>query len=201
MAYLHAALHVGVVIARRIDEPASETGQRCLFLRAARLGLRAAHRRLQRFVSLSHLRLSLRLQRPSLTRHATVAQPHVALRAGVHRDAAATVAVRTAPNQNLSPQTACRAHHSGQTELATDDVGVLLVRARVGRGEWRHVDGVADRLVARRVDHVAQRLLRVLNASAFGISIAQEDELLLLAGPQAANHFPVDLKRTENRNV
>ena len=61
---------------------------------------------------------------------------------------------------------------------ASDDGGDLLVGVDEGGGERGHVDGVADRLVARRVDDVAQRLLRVLDGAALGISVPEEDQFL-----------------------
>ena len=61
---------------------------------------------------------------------------------------------------------------------ASDDGGDLLVGVDEGGGERGHVDGVADRLVARRVDDVAQRLLRVLDGAAFRISVAKKDQFL-----------------------
>ena len=69
----------------------------------------------------------------------------------------------------------------------------LLMGGGVGRGEGRDVDGVADGLVAGRVDHVAQSLLGVLDAPTFRVAVAEVDELLLLARPQTAHTLPVHL--------
>ena len=47
----------------------------------------------------------------------------------------------------------------------------LLVRIAVAGGERGHVYRVADRLVARRVDQVPQRLLRVLDTPALRVTV------------------------------
>ena len=85
------------------------------------------------------------------------------------------------------------AHADGPAQHARK----LRVRVAVGGGEGRDVDGVADGLVARRVDHVAQRLLGVLDAAALRVPVAQEDQLLLLPRPQAAHTLPVHLQGSE----
>ena len=72
--------------------------------------------------------------------------------------------------------------------------GQLGVGVAVGGGEGRDVDGVADGLVARGVDHVAQRLLGVLDAAALRVAVPQEDQLLLLPRPQPAHALPVHLR-------
>ena len=78
-------------------------------------------------------------------------------------------------------------------ELGSDDARQLLVRARVGGGERRDVDGIPNGLIARRVDDVAQHLFGILNAAALVVLVAQEDELVLLAGPEAAHTLLVEL--------
>lgn len=66
--------------------------------------------------------------------------------------------------------------------------------AHVGGGEGGHVHGVAQRLVTRRVDHVSEGLLGVLDAAALWVAVAQEHQLLLLAGPQAPYTLLIDLE-------
>jgi len=75
----------------------------------------------------------------------------------------------------------------------------LAVAPGVRGGEGRHVDGVADGLVARRVDHVPEGLLGVLNAAALRVAVAQENQLLLLPRPQPAHTLPVHLQGAETR--
>ena len=70
----------------------------------------------------------------------------------------------------------------------------LHVRLGEGGEQRRHVDRVAERLVARRVDHVAQHLLRVLDAAALRVPVAHAHELLLLRRPQAAHTLAVQLR-------
>lgn len=76
---------------------------------------------------------------------------------------------------------------------ASQDVSQLRVGVAVGGGQRRHVDGVADGLVTGRVDHVAQGLLGVLDAAAFGVPVPQEDQLLLLPRPQASHALFINL--------
>ena len=60
----------------------------------------------------------------------------------------------------------------------SDDRGHLVVGVDEGGGQRRHVDGVADGLVARRVDDVPQRLLGVLDGPALGIPVPKENQFL-----------------------
>lgn len=76
----------------------------------------------------------------------------------------------------------------------------LAVAPGVRGGERRDVDGVTDGLVTRRVDHVPQGLLGVLNAAALRVAIAQENQLLLLPRPQASDTFSVDLQVAAQNN-
>lgn len=77
---------------------------------------------------------------------------------------------------------------------ASPDRAQLDMGPGVGCGEWGDVDGVSDGLITGRVDHVPQGLLGVLDASSFRIPVPQEDQLLLLSGPQPAHTLPVHLK-------
>ena len=77
----------------------------------------------------------------------------------------------------------------------------LGVAPSVGGGERGHVDGVTDGLVARRVDHVAQRLLGVLDAATLRVPVPQEDQLLLLPRPQPAHALPVHLPEVKRDDV
>lgn len=70
----------------------------------------------------------------------------------------------------------------------------LAVAPGVRGGERRDVDGVTDGLVARRVDHVPQGLLGVLDAASLRVAVPQENQLLLLPRPQASDAFSVDLE-------
>lgn len=65
---------------------------------------------------------------------------------------------------------------------------------QVGRGERGDVHGVAQRLVAGGVDEVAEDLPVVLDASTLGVAVPQENELLLLPGPQPTDTLLVDLR-------
>lgn len=51
---------------------------------------------------------------------------------------------------------------------------------------------LTDGLIAGRVDHIPQDLLRVLNAAPFGIAVPQKNQLLLLPGPEALDALLVD---------
>ena len=77
----------------------------------------------------------------------------------------------------------------------------LLVCGRVRRCQGRHVDGVADGLVAGGVDHVAQRLLGVLDAASLRIAITEKDQLLLLSGPQPSHTLTVHLEQNNNNKL
>lgn len=70
----------------------------------------------------------------------------------------------------------------------------LAVAPSVRRGERGDVDRVSDGLITRGVDHVAQRLLGVLNAASLGVPVPQEDQLLLLSGPEPTYTLPIHLK-------
>lgn len=65
--------------------------------------------------------------------------------------------------------------------------------------EGGHVNGVADGLVARGVNHIPQRLFGILNASSFGVTVAQENQLLLLPRPQPTHTLSVHLWRAEKK--
>ena len=65
----------------------------------------------------------------------------------------------------------------------------------VGGGQRGDIDGVANGLITRGVDHVAEGLLGVLNAASLGVPVAQEDQLLLLPRPQASHTLPVHLRK------
>lgn len=77
---------------------------------------------------------------------------------------------------------------------ASQDVSELGVCVAVRGGQWRYIDGIADGLVARRIDHVSQSLLGVLNAPALRVSVPQEHQLLLLPCPKASDTFFVHLQ-------
>lgn len=80
-----------------------------------------------------------------------------------------------------------------QTQGAAPYVSYLLVSPHVGGGERGHKHGISQRLVTGGVDHVSQSLLRVLDASALRVTVAEEDELLLLACPQPSHTLFIDL--------
>lgn len=96
---------------------------------------------------------------------------------------------------------------------AADEPGVNVVRADgaspdrkqlnmcpgVGGGEWGDIDRVSDGLVTGRVNHVPQGLFGILDAAAFRVSVPQEDQLLLLSGPQPAHTLSVHLKEATER--
>lgn len=79
-------------------------------------------------------------------------------------------------------------------DWASQDVSELGVRVAVGGGQRRHIDGISDGLVTRRIDHVSQSLLGVLNAPALWVSVSQEHQLLLLPCPKASDTFFIDLQ-------
>lgn len=64
----------------------------------------------------------------------------------------------------------------------------------VGRGQWGHVHGVPQRLVAGGIDQVSEDLLVVLDASTLRVAVPKEYELLLLSGPEATDTFFVNLR-------
>lgn len=80
------------------------------------------------------------------------------------------------------------------TDGASPDRAQLDMGPSVGCGERGHVDGVSNGLITGRVNHVPQCLLGILDASAFRIPVPQEDQLLLLSGPQSTHTLPVHLK-------
>ena len=57
----------------------------------------------------------------------------------------------------------------------------------------RDVDGVADGKVHRRVDHVSECLLVVLDRTSLAVTVSEEDELLLLASPEGAHTLAIHL--------
>lgn len=59
----------------------------------------------------------------------------------------------------------------GNADWPPQDVSKLCVCVAVGGSQWRDIDGVSDRLVTGRVDHVAERLLSVLDTSTFRIPV------------------------------
>ena len=69
---------------------------------------------------------------------------------------------------------------------------------QVGCGEWGDIHGVPQGLVTGGIDQVPKDLLVVLNAAALGVAVAEEDELLLLPSPKAADAFSVHLQRGED---
>ncbi len=77
---------------------------------------------------------------------------------------------------------------------ASQDVSELGVGVAVGGGQRGHIDGISNGLVTRRVDHVSQRLLGVLNAPALRVSVPQEHQLLLLPCPKASDTFFIHLQ-------
>lgn len=79
-------------------------------------------------------------------------------------------------------------------DWASQDVSKLGVRVAVGGGQWRYIDGIADGLVTRRIDHVSQSLLGILNAPALWVSVSQEHQLLLLPCPKASDTFFIHLQ-------
>ena len=96
---------------------------------------------------------------------------------------------------------------------AADEPGVNVVRADrppphraqlavppgVRGGEGGHVDGISDGLVAGGVDHIPQGLLGVLNAAALWVTVAQEDQLLLLPRPQPPHTLSVHLQEQKKK--
>jgi len=77
---------------------------------------------------------------------------------------------------------------------ASQDVSELWVRVAVGGGQRRYVDWISNRLIARRIDHVTQSLLGVLDAPALWVSVSQEHQLLLLSCPKASDTFFIHLQ-------
>lgn len=69
---------------------------------------------------------------------------------------------------------------------------------QVGCGERGDIHGVPQGLVTGGIDQVPKDPLVVLNAAALGVAVAEEDELLLLPGPKAADAFSVHLQRGED---
>ena len=65
-----------------------------------------------------------------------------------------------------------------QAEGSADDAGHLRVGVDERGGQGRHVDGVADGLVARRVDDIAQSLLGVLDRAPLRVARAQKYHFL-----------------------
>lgn len=77
----------------------------------------------------------------------------------------------------------------------SQDVSELRVRVAVGGCQRGYVDWISNRLVARRVDHVTQSLLGVLDAPTLWISISQEHQLLLLPCPKSSDTFFIYLQQ------
>ena len=78
--------------------------------------------------------------------------------------------------------------------FSTNDTRVLFIGSAERRCQRWNVDRIANRLVARRINHVAQCLLCILYAATLGIAISQEYQLLQLTGPQATNAFSIYLQ-------
>ena len=68
----------------------------------------------------------------------------------------------------------------------------LLVRTRIRRGQLGHINRIANGLITRRIDDIAQHLLGILYGATLLILVAQEDELMLLTRPKAAHTLPVE---------
>ena len=60
--------------------------------------------------------------------------------------------------------------------------------------QWRYVDGIANGKVHGGVEHVAKSWLVVLDGASLTVTVAQENEFMLLASPQAAYTLSVDLQ-------
>lgn len=88
-----------------------------------------------------------------------------------------------------------------EIKLGSNHARNLLVSGRVRRDERRHVNGISDGLITRRVDYIAQHLLGILNAAALLILVAQEDQLVLLAGPETAHALFVDLDQPKREEI
>lgn len=85
----------------------------------------------------------------------------------------------------------------GKADRWPDHLTQLGVALGKGGGQWRDIDRVTNRLVARRIDNVAQHLLGILNRATLLVAIAQKDEFLLLACPESAHTFAIDLDANE----
>ena len=99
-------------------------------------------------------------------------------------------------------------HRLGDFERVADlaQEGGVVGLVAVGEGGLKRgdVDGVADGEVHGGVDHVAEGLLVVLNGATLAVVVTEEDELVLLAGPQRSHTLAVELQEcdgTENGNV
>lgn len=66
--------------------------------------------------------------------------------------------------------------------------------AQVGRGQRGDIHGVAQGLVTGGVDEVPQDLLVVLDAAPLWVAVSEEDELLLLPGPEPTDTLLVHLQ-------
>jgi len=84
------------------------------------------------------------------------------------------------------------------TGFSSNDTRVLLICSTVRRRQRWNVDWIANRLVTRWINHVAQCLFGILYAATLGIAIPQVYQLLQLSGPQATNTFSIHLQNTEN---
>lgn len=84
----------------------------------------------------------------------------------------------------------------------------LVMAVRVRRCEGRHEDRVANRLITRRVYHVSQCLLGILDAASLWVPVPEKNELLLLSCPEPSDTFLVHLwgrkgqrQRSRNKSV
>ncbi len=76
----------------------------------------------------------------------------------------------------------------------------LNISPGIGGGEWGDIDRVSYGLVTGRVNHVPQGLFGILDATAFRVPVPQEDQLLLLPGPQPTHTLSVHLKEAIERD-
>jgi len=90
---------------------------------------------------------------------------------------------RKCPSQRIRDASERLAHQTKRVvqggpkrgEKAAGQLGMGVAK----RGQQgRHVNGVADGLVTRRVDDVSENLARVLDRTALGVAVAEKDQLL-----------------------
>ena len=81
----------------------------------------------------------------------------------------------------------------GAGDLGQAGVIVRLMSVHEGGLERRDIYGVADRQVHGGVDHVSEGWFVVLDGASLTVAVVQEDELVLLTGPQGTYTFSVQL--------
>ena len=105
---------------------------------------------------------------------------------------------RVALLANASQSTRIAKNFQGVCDFGEVRVVECFVAINEGSLEGRNVDGVTDGEIHGGIDHVAKSGFVVLNRTSLAVTVAKENQLLLLTSPQGPNTFSIQLK---NKNA